>query len=250
MCTTIIWNFLFQSVCWPDGAYGLPRTKNGCPSAERGFPTMGSKPVQVKLCSDPSSSPPNLASNVSESYIEFSLCVKHENASCSPPQQWQPGHYCVFRTTATCPAGFSSPSRTNRLLLCCQDNNNVSTPISLPVDKAFYLVSLNSSYCPQVTGMNPMTESFLFPAEADMAAECMNASLTRITFCYYEFNEVSDAPDAVWAALIILLIPLFLAIIGVACALYIGLRRDEKKKVDLGGELIAVTHNHDTFSSS
>ena len=230
----------------------MPRSKNGCPSAEQGFLSMGTESVRLKLCSVPSSTPPHLVNNISGGYIEFLLCAKHKNASCTAPQQWQPGHYCVFQTmnATVCPAGFSYPLGTSRLPLCCQNNESVSTPITLPVDSAFYLVSFNSSSCPQVTGMTLMTESVLYPAEANITAECVDLPLTRMTFCYYEFfNVVSDAPGAAWAALIVLLIPVFIAIIDVASAIYIGLRGDEKKKVELGGELIAVTHNHDTFSS-
>ena len=93
---------------WPEGTYGLPMPKTGCPE-QRGFSWhTGTRYQDTENTYTPNnhwSSPYDLAGAVDRSFMEQKFCLKTQSQTTDFSLSWPKGEYCIFKKGNKCPTG-------------------------------------------------------------------------------------------------------------------------------------------------
>ncbi|XP_071172682.1 uncharacterized protein [Mytilus edulis] len=209
---------------WPEGDYGLLKSKTGCPvdvaeewsEGHRGH--VGSLKNYVSFDFD--------AFGMYSSFVFIHyFCMKREvnDSSIRPRYQtyWETGKYCIMRKNGTCPKGFQEGyitmddvdkfenlSTTNGSLpdgsykkdttfyFCCRNDGDTEVPLVLPKERPFILfMGSKADDCQQVRGMTHTLEYFAFDDDDNNPMPVMNGSIpmtkdgdnsTEIYFCHYK----------------------------------------------------------------
>ena len=93
---------------WPEGTYGIPMPKSGCPSVKvSGFPWHEGTRYQDTEDSGSNnqwSRPYDLAGRAERNDMEQKFCMKTEQGSTKFSLPWPKGKYCIFKK-GKCPKG-------------------------------------------------------------------------------------------------------------------------------------------------
>lgn len=211
----------FGKDTWPSGTYGLPRSKTGCPQPPHGSEWETGWRVQDTENSNNEngfSDSFHLDAVVLDSHVNRSFCIKHVHKVGTGAKPWPLGQYCIYKK-GTCPVGLSEGfiqwddedtsnknsnggtlpdgtyDHTTRISFCCQTDGNKSDPITLPVEKPFYLLAYGSSECQKVEGALGTEEYIQYDNENSNNYDKLEGShpfmvysddtKMRITYCYY-----------------------------------------------------------------
>ena len=163
---------------WPDGTYGLPQPKTGCPKGAgfnflhgwRKHDTEDGKNLHIAIKK-------HLRGNLPCDITRY-FCMKRlrkANIHFRRPD-WPSGRYCIYKK-GHCPQGFKSGflfwddedtwntndaggslpdgvyNRNTKIYYCCRNDSNHETPILLPFTDPFYLIRIGGK-CQEVFGMN------------------------------------------------------------------------------------------------
>lgn len=203
---------------WPDGTYGLPKAKAGCPKGEgfdfisgwRKFDTENSGTTNLF------SSPIHLSGHFGRDITE-SFCIKRtaQGNRKFRRKQWPKGNYCIYKK-GDCPIGFKQgwvywddenhgnrnskkgalpDGRYNRNTLirfCCRHDGSYRDPIALPTSTPFYLLR-HGGHCQKVLGMKVRDEFVRWDDENYRNADSHGGSYPddkfpnhMMHFCYYQ----------------------------------------------------------------
>ncbi|XP_078384191.1 uncharacterized protein LOC144666676 [Oculina patagonica] len=207
---------------WPQGTYGLPMTKSGCP--EGSFWHKGTR-FHDTFKSNSWSNPYDLAGRAAKNDMEQKFCMKTEYYTSYYSLPWPRGQYCIFRKGGACPAGFDQhalvmwvdaalfnknrvsgdvpdgkyESKFTVIAFCCRTDGHASNAIFLPTDSPFVLMKSNTHQCQQVKGMQVREEYFKWDSDDygahlisddDRLQGPVNADIDshgnlKIEYCYY-----------------------------------------------------------------
>ena len=172
---------------WPDGTYGLPQAKTGCPKGAgfdfdngwRQHDTENDKGARNRLSY---SIRRHLRSIIFQSSIRHYVCIKQlfeANRRLRRPN-WPRGRYCIYKK-GDCPRGFKAgfliwddEDRNNKndgdgvlpdgvynhdtkIDYCCRSDGSYRDPILLPITDPFYLIRIGGN-CQKVLGMSVIDE--------------------------------------------------------------------------------------------
>lgn len=195
---------------WPTGQYGLPMPKAGCPNNwfdGRRFRDVDSGNLIDRKIYDSL----HLAGWISREGIEQDFCIK---TSKDVSYNWPEGKYCILKHDA-CPYGLSGgsvswlPMRSKfqdatvngkqlknvTISYCCSSKGDTSHSMTLPLEKPFYLYSLNGAKCQIVKGATLREESVNFDKKdrryhitvqgETPFGPVKDGSQMKLTYCYY-----------------------------------------------------------------
>ena len=173
-------------VVWPDGKYGLPKSKLGCPDTAGLNFTSGWRKHDTEDYNSNNffSSPLNLAGWFNKNDLQHEFCIKevHTASHQYHTSTWPQGFYCIYKH-GNCPIGFTESelywhdeeyhnkneaggtlpdgvyNKDTWIYYCCRnDEPRGSTwPIDLPTGHPFYLIR-SGGYCQVVRGMEVSEE--------------------------------------------------------------------------------------------
>ena len=207
---------------WPDGTFGLPKPKTGCP-VQKDVNFAAGWRFQDTEDANPDNSwskSLNLAGSYKKNDIKTEYCMKttYKSTNAYHIGGWPKGFYCLFKY-GNCPKGFSKgwifwddedhqswnkkggtlPNGAydinTKIEYCCRKDepNGYTWPISLPTSKPFYLLRIGG-YCQVVRGMK-VTEEWVrwdneFWANKDksdgVTPDFTKAShYIKLYYCYY-----------------------------------------------------------------
>ncbi|KAJ7379190.1 hypothetical protein OS493_017690 [Desmophyllum pertusum] len=209
------------NVTWPNGKYGLPMPKAGCPNnwfdGRRFHDNSSGNLIDRKVYESL-----HLAGWVSKEGIEQDFCIK---TSKDNSQDWPEGRYCILKHEA-CPAGLAAGSaywrpssshfqdssvngkqlKNTTINYCCSARGTITNAISLPLEKPFYMYSLSGDRCQQVKGATVKEESVNFDKAAgryqiNMVGENpfhmdKNGAQMKLTYCYYTPGGTVAIPES------------------------------------------------------
>lgn len=223
----IISNEVPQGPKWPNGTYGLPRPRAGCPPRsddifwETGWrfqDTEDNKP------SNKVSESFHMDATVDKDGLNKSFCIATQDKGT----EWPKGQYCIYKKGA-CPKGLSEGyilfddedhknqnkmggtlpdgiyNKDTNISYCCRTDGDKLEPVTLPVSNPFYLLAYNTSECQQVNGAIA-TKEFIhyFTEDGDHNRDQMNGAYPyvkgknlTITYCYYQacHYTMSETPQ-------------------------------------------------------
>ncbi|XP_074638437.1 uncharacterized protein LOC141896937 isoform X2 [Acropora palmata] len=215
-----------SSVLWPQGRYGLPMPRSGCPSSTHfawmsGFLYQDLENDQGKTRASPNA---HFRGSVT-SDVEQYFCIK--NSSTLPGNAdphtttWPAGQYCIYQKGSTCPVGMQSGfvswddengingknknnhsgslptgvyNQDTTIYYCCQTQGSYDKPILLPTDKSFYLMALEK-HCQHVLNTVHTMEHIYFDTENENNHDQLTrpvpygagwSTLRAIHYCYYQ----------------------------------------------------------------
>lgn len=170
------------ALAWPDGTYGLPRARTGCPdqkglSFSTGWRLHDTEDVHAD---NTWASELNVAGWFHRNDIKRDFCMKKKYKATDVYHigGWPRGYYCIYKFRS-CPPEFKegwifwddedhqNHNRVNRTVpdgiynantnisYCCRNDepNGYTWPISLPNSNPFYLIRVGG-FCQFVRGMN------------------------------------------------------------------------------------------------
>ena len=203
---------------WPDGKYGLPQPKSGCPNGP-GFAFLngwrkhdteddGNVHVDIKK---------HLRGNLPSDITHY-FCMKtvpeadvHEHFR---RPNWPRGSYCIYKKWR-CPQGFNDGAlfwddedtcnmnrhggvlpdgtydQNTKIFYCCRNDSSHELPIFLPFTDPFYLIRFGGR-CQEVFGMRVNDEWLQWDDENNLNVDDAGGAHPdtiipdhRIHFCYY-----------------------------------------------------------------
>ncbi|XP_015762523.1 PREDICTED: uncharacterized protein LOC107341595 [Acropora digitifera] len=215
-----------SSVLWPQGRYGLPMPRSGCPSSTHfawmsGFLYQDLENDQGKTRASPNA---HFRGSVT-SDVEQYFCIKNSSTlpgNADPHRTtWPAGQYCIYQKGSTCPVGMQSGfvswddengingknknnhsgslptgvyNQDTTIYYCCQTQGSYDKPILLPTDKSFYLMALEN-HCQHVLNTVHTMEHIYFDTENENNHDQLTrpvpygagwSTLRAIHYCYYQ----------------------------------------------------------------
>ena len=204
-------------IVWPDGAYGLHKPTDGCPSDTNGF-SYSSGWVKQKPYKNSHKYSDNhhFEGTLTKSTAQYYFCMKNvEQANTIYRQSWPAGSYCLYKSSETtqCPTDFAEGSikwrdrdnkneRSNNNLpdgeysrdktlikYCCRDDGGTSDEIYLPTGDPFYLIRKGDE-CQAVSGMTVTTDTMKIRSkksggETSGNIPSVEGNPYKLFYCYY-----------------------------------------------------------------
>ncbi|XP_071478967.1 uncharacterized protein [Diadema antillarum] len=205
---------------WPEGTYGLPKARDGCPNSAIRF-SEGRRRHDTENSNNANewSDPLHLAGSVSHENIEQQFCIKTVAEMSDDPWIFQPGTYCIYKR-GDCPSGFTEGSifwddeddqnsnsrrgvlpdgnydTNTRLEYCCRNDGRPTSAIYLPTRDNFFLFP-RFDHCQEVHGMTVTSEYLFFDTEDNNNADSVSGEYPfegaisstgeiLINLCYYQ----------------------------------------------------------------
>lgn len=205
---------------WPDGSYALPKASSGCPSGGDAFTWYDGYIYQDNEDSDNDNECPkpfNLDGECGRN-LKIYYCSKTVTDN-DFGIHWPEGSYCIAKKES-CPEGLNegfvhwddedsgnkndksgvvpadgSYVRNTRIQYCCRRDKHPHNKITLPTEKAFYLIQNHADSCQLVNGMSVSLEVLKTDdedsdnsndSEGVYGADGRNH---RMGYCYYEPSE-------------------------------------------------------------
>ena len=230
-------SFLFNSpeTCWPDASFAMPKPTSGCPNYynisecgvtfNEGFLIFNTEDTDNRNGQSPDL---HMSGFVTDFAIRLEFCV----SETSTPSDiiWPTGCYCLFESV-TCPEMFTEgraewfPESDNpdaiydgtlprfnsffsgsvRFYFCCRCDGNINTPIILPREKEFYLMThhVAGNSCQLVEGMDVRVEYIQWHTDNSngdnlyvnpIPTGAGNSPYPYIVFCYYSPAPITTTP--------------------------------------------------------
>ena len=194
--------------CWPNGTYGLPRPKSGCPEGYNYEWETGSSVFSGGVRNRVTVQHHLVGSLDNKSSLHF--CMKlNSTPYCSDnsvsPFEWPSGCYCILKrgdcpenftsgtihwnessvTNGSVPDGAADTSVVTNIEFCCRCDSSsaVTVPIVLPTDRDFYLMALYPQ-CQLVSGMEARLEYVIWYSSQNESNYIQNW-----TPAYYDFSQ-------------------------------------------------------------
>lgn len=226
---------------WPDGTYGIPMSKTGCPPSQDFEWVIASRTHHTEMGShgSPDIHLAGIYSKQSDR-ITQTFCMKTVPAS-DGGYSWQPGRYCIYKK-GVCPAGFqvgwvywddAAPywgdtiqnnsgnlpdgtyDRNTKIFFCCRNDGLASNPIHLPNSTPFHLVKWGDA-CQSVHGMQVNEEWVYWKDESNfnlnshgglfprMTRSKFPIKFTKLFYCYYTPKPVTNNFNKVLVAVYVI----------------------------------------------
>lgn len=208
---------------WPEGTYGIPAHKDGCPRSDHLYRwKLGSVLQKTELGSHTSGSvsllgmPDGLSDTISQTF-----CMKTSYRS-SDKHRFMPGKYCILKLN-NCPERFQEGwiywddagpwigptiqnssgvlpdgdyGRNTRIEYCCRFDGETSDEIVLPTSDPFYLLKY-ADLCQEVVGMDVAEQWVYWSGEKSLNFDENKGvhpkverqkypfTYTKLFYCYY-----------------------------------------------------------------
>lgn len=235
--------FIPDVSAWPEGTFGLPMPKTGCPVGSVIDWETGSRTQRTEKGSHASDNT-HLAGIESSpaDYIVQLFCMK-----MSYPQEsdyyWMPGKYCIFKK-GECPAKFSEGyiywddnakwfsgddvrqnskgvlpdgefNQNTKIFYCCRNDGSAMIALRLPPSAPFYLLKSGDS-CQEVENMYYTEEWVYWADESSHNLNTVNGIYprlirnkfspvyTKLFYCYYQPRPPNQVLKFVLTAVYIL----------------------------------------------
>lgn len=179
---------------WPSGSYALPMADTGCPEGSGFTWYTGQRKEELENDQNRNRRSENfhLKTIVGKPDITRYFCVKNTTETDEDRLNWPDGRYCIYKKGFLCPQGFhegyvlwddnngdNGPNQNSVsgelaegvynqdtvIYFCCKTTGSPLKRISLPVNKAFYLLAFESSTCQEVQGALYSLEYVVFDTE-------------------------------------------------------------------------------------
>ncbi|XP_068708333.1 uncharacterized protein [Montipora foliosa] len=173
---------------WPSGTYGLPKSVDGCPSADGFEWKTGYRfhDTEDDGTENQHSDSFHLAGEFSDVGIRHEFCIK---TSEDGGGRWPDGKYCIYKKGLDCPSGLEEGfviwddenkdnknskrgelpeglfNEDTKIFFCCSTSGSSGKEITLPNKSPFLLFAYESILCQKVKGMNVITEFIKFDDE-------------------------------------------------------------------------------------
>lgn len=213
LCLCLFGKSLEAEVPWPEGTYGLPKAKTGCPVSLEWTTGWRFEDTEDNNPSNQKSLSYHLDAAVGTD-INRTFCMKVKNSETTP---WPRGQYCIFKK-GDCPKGFREGyvfwddennkninkkggtlpdgiyNQDTLIYYCCRGDGNKLHPVSLPINSPFYLKAFNTSDCQRVKGAIATEEYIRFDNEDVRNKDRQNGSYPygsgianhKMSYCYYQ----------------------------------------------------------------
>jgi len=207
---------------WPEGTYGLPMPKEGCPKEKWWTWHTGTR-YQDTEDSDSNndwSSHFNLAWDNKRNDVVMKYCIKTNFKGAGYPLPWPKGDYCIHKK-GRCPEGFTEGwinwddedtnninkysgtlpegnyGRNTKMYFCCRSDGFPTNAIALPTASPFVLMKFGYQ-CQHVHGMKVTEEFFGWDCEDSNTDNPYGGTIPaghvekrgniKIFYCYYYPN--------------------------------------------------------------
>ncbi|XP_022098027.1 uncharacterized protein LOC110983241 [Acanthaster planci] len=243
--SSAVWASKLPSI-WPRGTYALPMPIGGCPNTYYYWKTgRRYQDTTDVFPNNKWSNPLHLYGSKSWTHVEQNFCVKTDyNMGGGSNPDWEPGQYCIFKKGKFCPDRFREGwikwddqnifnrndqsgelpegvyDDDTKIYFCCREDGDAGTPLTLPVDKPFFLFRKNGN-CQAVDRMTVLVEWFRWDGQDDLIdlnkyrdgsvpdLENKSGDNHKLMYCYYSYTMgnimrplllVAFFSSAVWAA--------------------------------------------------
>ncbi|XP_028403904.1 uncharacterized protein LOC114526490 [Dendronephthya gigantea] len=214
-----------NEVIWPEGTFGLPRPKSGCPATDQFVWDQGWRLQNMEKKSEFSKSFHMLAA-LSPSLLSRAFCIKRQDGKILTTKKWPKGSYCIYQYGGTCPSGMvngyikwddKSESEGNlnqnlgslpegkyddntKIFYCCQNQSSWHDVIELPNTSPFYLLPYKSRLqnfkeCQRVKWAHATLEYITYDTENNNNQDEFVGhhiltdelrGMPKVYYCYYE----------------------------------------------------------------
>lgn len=237
---------------WPEGTYGIPSHRDGCPNDISSHWRTGSQLQKTESGSHASHDIHllGISSQVSDRILQ-TFCMKTSYGS-DDKHHFMPGKYCIFKKHE-CPSRFEEGwiywddagplfgrtiqiktgtmpegdfDRNTRIEYCCRADGVTHQPIVLPSDEPFYLLK-HGDECQEVENMNVKEEwvywsgesSFNLDSEGGIYPKIERSkspfTFTRLFYCYYIPKLRVEVSLSSWFETFLVVMYIVGAIIGI-----------------------------------
>ncbi|KAM7429490.1 hypothetical protein ABFA07_019668 [Porites harrisoni] len=205
-------------ITWPEGTYGLPMPKSGCPKRSN-FPWHSGyryHDTEDRRSNNMWSSPFDLAGSYYKNNMYQNFCMKTKHTASVYNLPWPKGQYCILKK-GKCPEGFTEGyirwddedsknanryggqipdghyDRNTVIYYCCRADGHATNPIILPTDSPFVLLKSNTHLCQYVRGMKVRSEWFYWDCEDSIPSNGVGGfkplsvvgKNVKVYYCYY-----------------------------------------------------------------